>query len=153
MAKEKGLNYIGLDGTVGIIANGRVWRCPPWTSSIRWAARQLISSTSGGGANADVMASAMEVINSDPKVKVIFVNVFGASRKSTSRQGSSRGSLSRHDHVAGRTATRRHERRGGSRDTGLASQRQVNDGTTMLDAAAGPWLTRTPKTNNEYFRR
>ncbi len=31
----------------------------------------------GGGANADVMASAMEVINSDPKVKVIFVNVFG----------------------------------------------------------------------------
>jgi succinyl-CoA synthetase beta subunit len=31
----------------------------------------------GGGADADVMASALEVINSDPKVKVIFVNIFG----------------------------------------------------------------------------
>jgi succinyl-CoA synthetase beta subunit len=31
----------------------------------------------GGGANADVMASALEVINTDPKVKAIFVNIFG----------------------------------------------------------------------------
>ena len=31
----------------------------------------------GGGANADVMAAALEVINSDPKVKSIFVNIFG----------------------------------------------------------------------------
>jgi len=40
------------------------------------------------------------VINSDPKVKVIFVNVFGASRKSTRSPREFRGSLSRHDHVA-----------------------------------------------------
>ena len=31
----------------------------------------------GGGADADVMASALEVINADPKVKSIFVNIFG----------------------------------------------------------------------------
>jgi succinyl-CoA synthetase beta subunit len=31
----------------------------------------------GGGANADVMAAALEVINADPKVKSIFVNIFG----------------------------------------------------------------------------
>ncbi len=31
----------------------------------------------GGGANADVMAAALEVINADPAVKVIFVNIFG----------------------------------------------------------------------------
>ena len=31
----------------------------------------------GGGANADVMAGAMEVINNDPKVKSIFINIFG----------------------------------------------------------------------------
>jgi len=31
----------------------------------------------GGGADADVMASALEVINTDPKVKAIFVNIFG----------------------------------------------------------------------------
>ena len=31
----------------------------------------------GGGANAEVMANALEVINSDPKVKAIFINIFG----------------------------------------------------------------------------
>ncbi len=31
----------------------------------------------GGGANADVMAGALEVINNDPKVKAIFINIFG----------------------------------------------------------------------------
>ena len=31
----------------------------------------------GGGANAEVMASALEVINSDPKVRAIFINIFG----------------------------------------------------------------------------
>jgi succinyl-CoA synthetase beta subunit len=31
----------------------------------------------GGGANADVMAAALEVINADPAVKAIFVNIFG----------------------------------------------------------------------------
>ena len=31
----------------------------------------------GGGANAEVMANALEVINSDPKVRAIFINIFG----------------------------------------------------------------------------
>ena len=35
----------------------------------------------GGGANADVMAAALEVINADPKVKAIFVNIFGGITK------------------------------------------------------------------------
>ncbi len=77
MAKEKGLNYIGLDGDVGIIANGA-----GLAMSTLDVVNQVGGSSAnfldiGGGANADVMASALEVINSDPKVKVIFVNIFG----------------------------------------------------------------------------
>ena len=35
----------------------------------------------GGGANADVMANALEVINNDPKVRSIFINIFGGITK------------------------------------------------------------------------
>ena len=35
----------------------------------------------GGGANADVMAGALEVINNDPNVKSIFINIFGGITK------------------------------------------------------------------------
>ena len=77
MAKEKGLNYIGLDGTVGIIANGAglAMSTLDVVNQVGGTAANFLDI--GGGANADVMASAMEVINSDPKVKVIFVNIFG----------------------------------------------------------------------------
>ncbi|MFZ1062160.1 MAG: ADP-forming succinate--CoA ligase subunit beta [Acidimicrobiales bacterium] len=77
MAKEKGLNYIGLDGTVGIIANGAglAMSTLDVVNQVGGSAANFLDI--GGGANADVMASAMEVINSDPKVKVIFVNIFG----------------------------------------------------------------------------
>jgi succinyl-CoA synthetase beta subunit len=77
MAKEKGLNYIGLDGTVGIIANGAglAMSTLDVVNQVGGTAANFLDI--GGGANADVMASAIEVINSDPKVKVIFVNVFG----------------------------------------------------------------------------
>jgi len=77
MAKEKGLNYIGLDGTVGIIANGAglAMSTLDVVNQVGGTAANFLDI--GGGANADIMASAMEVINSDPKVKVIFVNIFG----------------------------------------------------------------------------
>ncbi len=77
MAKEKGLNYIGLDGTVGIIANGAglAMSTLDVVNQVGGTAANFLDI--GGGANADVMAAALELINSDPKVKVIFVNVFG----------------------------------------------------------------------------
>jgi succinyl-CoA synthetase beta subunit len=77
MAKEKGLNYIGLEGTVGIIANG---------AGLAMSTLDVVNQAGGtaanfldigGGANADVMAAALEVINADPQVKSIFVNIFG----------------------------------------------------------------------------
>ena len=77
MAKEKGLNYIGLDGDVGIIANGAglAMSTLDVVNQVGGSAANFLDI--GGGANADVMAAALEVINADPKVKSIFVNIFG----------------------------------------------------------------------------
>ncbi|MHB2028313.1 MAG: ADP-forming succinate--CoA ligase subunit beta [Acidimicrobiales bacterium] len=77
MAKEKGLNYIGLEGTVGIIANGAglAMSTLDVVNQVGGTAANFLDI--GGGANADVMAAALEVINADPKVKSIFVNIFG----------------------------------------------------------------------------
>ena len=76
-AKERGLNYIGLDGSVGIIANGAglAMSTLDVVNQCGGAAANFLDI--GGGANADVMAAALEVINSDPAVRSIFVNIFG----------------------------------------------------------------------------
>lgn len=77
MAKEKGLNYIGLSGTVGIIANGAglAMSTLDVVNQVGGTAANFLDI--GGGANADVMAAALEVINADPAVRAIFVNIFG----------------------------------------------------------------------------
>ena len=77
MAKEKGLNYIGLDGTVGIIANGAglAMSTLDVVNQVGGSAANFLDI--GGGANAEVMANALEVINTDPNVQVILVNIFG----------------------------------------------------------------------------
>jgi succinyl-CoA synthetase beta subunit len=77
MAKEKGLNYIGLEGSVGIIANGAglAMSTLDVVNQVGGEAANFLDI--GGGANADVMTAALEVINADPSVRSIFVNIFG----------------------------------------------------------------------------
>ena len=77
LAKEKGLNYIGLDGSVGIIANGAglAMSTLDVVNQVGGSAANFLDI--GGGANADVMADALEVINTDERVRVILVNIFG----------------------------------------------------------------------------
>ncbi|MHB8467936.1 MAG: ADP-forming succinate--CoA ligase subunit beta [Acidimicrobiales bacterium] len=77
LAREKGLQYVGLDGTVGIIANGAglAMSTVDVVSQVGGAPANFLDI--GGGANADVMAAALEVINSDEKVDAIFINIFG----------------------------------------------------------------------------
>ena len=77
MAKEKGLNYIGLSGDVGIIANGAGLAMSTLDVVTQVGGRAANFLDIGGGANADVMAAALEVINADPAVKSILVNIFG----------------------------------------------------------------------------
>jgi succinyl-CoA synthetase beta subunit len=77
MAKEKGLNYIGLDGSVGIIANGAGLAMSTLDVVQQAGGTAANFLDIGGGANADLMTAAMEVVNADPAVRSIFVNIFG----------------------------------------------------------------------------
>ena len=77
MAREKGLNYIGLSGDVGIIANGAGLAMSTLDVVTQVGGQAANFLDIGGGANADVMAAALEVINADPSVTSILVNIFG----------------------------------------------------------------------------
>ncbi len=77
LAKEKDLQYIGLDGSVGIIANGAglAMSTLDVVNQVGGTAANFLDI--GGGANADVMAGALEVINFDENVQSILINIFG----------------------------------------------------------------------------
>jgi succinyl-CoA synthetase beta subunit len=77
LARTHDLQYIGLDGTVGIIANGAglAMSTLDVVNQVGGEAANFLDI--GGGANADVMAAALEVINFDQHVKSIFINIFG----------------------------------------------------------------------------
>jgi len=77
LAKEKGLQYIGLDGTVGIIANGAglAMSTLDTVKQVGGSAANFLDI--GGGANAEVVTNALTVINTDPNVKAIMINIFG----------------------------------------------------------------------------
>ena len=77
LARSKGLQYIGLSGSVGIIANG---------AGLAMSTLDVVNQAGGspanfldvgGGADATVMANALEVINTDPNVRSILINIFG----------------------------------------------------------------------------
>jgi len=77
LAKEKGLQYVGLDGYVGIIANGAGLAMSTCDVVEQVGGSPANFLDIGGGANADQMANALEVINTDEKVRSIFINIFG----------------------------------------------------------------------------
>ncbi len=77
LAKEKGLQYVGLDGYVGIIANGAGLGMSTCDVVEQAGGKPANFLDIGGGASADVMAAALELVNQDPKVKSIFINIFG----------------------------------------------------------------------------
>jgi succinyl-CoA synthetase beta subunit len=82
-AKEKDLNYVKLDGTVGIIGNG-AGLVMSTLDVVAYAGEGLGGGQRpanfldiGGGASAEVMANGLEIVLGDPDVKSVFVNVFG----------------------------------------------------------------------------
>jgi succinyl-CoA synthetase beta subunit len=76
-AHAKGLQYVGLEGSVGVIANGAGLAMSTVDVVNQVGGKPANFLDIGGGANADVMAGALEVINNDPDVKSIFINIFG----------------------------------------------------------------------------
>jgi succinyl-CoA synthetase beta subunit len=77
LARSKGLQYIGLTGSVGIIANGAglAMSTLDVVNQVGGSAANFLDV--GGGADATVMANALEVINTDPNVRSILINIFG----------------------------------------------------------------------------
>ena len=81
-AKDKGLNYVKLDGQVGIIGNGAglvmsTLDVVAYAGEAHGGVKPANFLDIGGGANAQVMADGLDVILNDPQVKSVFVNVFG----------------------------------------------------------------------------
>ncbi|MCO4835375.1 MAG: ADP-forming succinate--CoA ligase subunit beta [Acidimicrobiaceae bacterium] len=76
-AHAKGLQYVGLDGTVGVIANGAGLAMSTLDVINQVGGKPANFLDIGGGANADVMSGALQVINDDKNVKSIFINIFG----------------------------------------------------------------------------
>jgi succinyl-CoA synthetase beta subunit len=81
-AKAKGLNYVKLDGSVGIIGNG-AGLVMSTLDVVAYAGEEFggVKPANfldiGGGASAEVMANGLEIIISDAQVESVFVNVFG----------------------------------------------------------------------------
>ncbi|QYX76309.1 ADP-forming succinate--CoA ligase subunit beta [Streptomyces akebiae] len=76
-AAAKGLNYVKLDGEVGVIGNGAGLVMSTLDVVAGCGARPANFLDIGGGASAQIMADGLSVILSDPAVKSVFVNVFG----------------------------------------------------------------------------
>ena len=81
-AKERGLNYVKLDGQVGIIGNGAglvmsTLDVVAYAGEKHGGVKPANFLDIGGGANAQVMADGLDVILHDAQVKSVFVNVFG----------------------------------------------------------------------------
>src|SRR5947209_18683365 len=77
MAKERGLTYVKLDGDIGILGNGAglVMSTPDVVAQAGGSPANFLDA--GGGAKADAITSAVEVILSNEKVKAVLFNIFG----------------------------------------------------------------------------
>jgi succinyl-CoA synthetase beta subunit len=76
-ANEKGLQYVKLDGEVGIIGNGAGLVMATLDVVTQAGGKPANFLDVGGGASADEMATSLEVVLSDPAVRSVLVNIFG----------------------------------------------------------------------------
>jgi succinyl-CoA synthetase beta subunit len=81
-AKQKHLNYVKLDGAVGIIGNGAglvmsTLDVVAYAGEKHGGVKPANFLDIGGGASAEVMANGLDIILNDPSVRSVFVNVFG----------------------------------------------------------------------------
>src|SRR5437773_1288873 len=77
LANEKGLQYVKLDGEVGIIGNGAGLVMSTLDVVTQAGGKPANFLDVGGGASADAMATSLEVVLSDPAVRSVLVNIFG----------------------------------------------------------------------------
>ncbi|MBO8180350.1 MAG: ADP-forming succinate--CoA ligase subunit beta [Archaeoglobus sp.] len=77
IAMEKGLNYVKLDGNVGVMANGAGMAMATMDLIYIYGGKPANFLDIGGGASAEVVREAMNLILSDDNVRVVFINIFG----------------------------------------------------------------------------
>jgi len=77
MARERGVTYVKLDGEVGVLGNGAGLVMSTLDVVANAGGRPANFLDVGGGAKAEEIVHALEVITSDEKVRVIFFNIFG----------------------------------------------------------------------------
>ena len=76
-AKRRGLAYVRLDGNVGIIGNGAGLVMGTMDEVQRAGGKPADFLDLGGGAKADVVKNALEILLLDPNIKGLFINIFG----------------------------------------------------------------------------
>jgi len=77
IAMEKGLNFVKLDGNVGVLANGAGMAMATMDLIYIYGGKPANFLDIGGGASAEVVREAMNLILSDENVRVVFINIFG----------------------------------------------------------------------------
>ena len=77
IAEEKGLNYVKLDGNIGVIANGAGMSMSTMDLIYLEGGKPANFLDIGGGASSEVVKEAIKTILMDKNVKVIFMNIFG----------------------------------------------------------------------------
>jgi succinyl-CoA synthetase beta subunit len=137
-AKERDLNYVKLDGQVGIIGNGAglvmsTLDVVAYAGEAYGGVKPANFLDIGGGASAEVMANGLEIVLSDPSVRSVFVNVFGGI---TACDAVANGILSAFDLLA---------QRGEAVTKPLVVRLDGNnaeEGRRILDSAANPLVER-----------
>jgi len=76
-AQKSGLAYVKLDGDIGIIGNGAGLVMATLDAIQLYGGSPANFLDVGGGASADLMAAALNIVLSDPRVKVVFINILG----------------------------------------------------------------------------
>ncbi|MFT4028727.1 MAG: ADP-forming succinate--CoA ligase subunit beta [Protaetiibacter sp.] len=133
-AKAAGLNYVKLDGEVGIIGNGAglvmsTLDVVAYAGENHRGVKPANFLDIGGGASAEVMAAGLDVILGDPQVKSVFVNVFGGITSCVAVANGIVAALG----ILGESATKPLVVR--------LDGNQVEEGRAILAAAAHPLVT------------
>jgi succinyl-CoA synthetase beta subunit len=141
-ARAKGLNYVKLDGQVGVIGNGAGLVMSTLDAVAHAGRDHGIRPANfldiGGGASAQVMADGLEIVLSDPDVRAVLINVFGGI---TACDEVARGVLRALDLIADRGETGRGERLRCPIVVRLDGN-SAEAGRTILDSASNPLVTR-----------
>jgi succinyl-CoA synthetase beta subunit len=140
-ARKAGLAYVHLDGDVGIIGNG-AGLVMGTLDAVKTAGGEPANFLDvGGGAKADIVREAVNIVTSDPKVKALFINIFGGITRGDEVakglvEALSGGTWSKDKLVIRLTGTNEKEGRAVLQANGMKSVETMNEGAKQAVALA-----------------